>query len=538
MSENAREAGQREGFTVEGHGVGRSLAQNTALIAACRVATAVSALVLIPVVVGTLGVAGYGTWEAIVAVASLTLMFQGAISSTAIWQASTAFGAGRPEDVHRAARIGITATLLVLAVIAPAVWVWRDSIVEFLNVGAALRPAAAAVLPGLVAVMILGGITESLSAVVTAHQRAGLASITSAAGLLGNYATVIVALQHGYGLNSLLAGYTANLLIQGAGLYFVVSRLSGPLPMLPIVPTAAELQALGSYYGLILLGFVSSALRDQTDKIVLASMASPVWVGYYAIASRLAGVVIEVSRFFYVPTMAAIASLNAAGDWSAIQRVFSRMMTAGALATGAVAVTVASHYDRLLVLWMGEYPAPVVPIVLLLLAGNTAAVVLTGAGTSLCRAVGRVGIETTYVVVNLVANLILTVLLVLLVGPIGTVVASAFTWGASAIVFLVVLHRRLDLPTGGTFNALRTIAAILLAAGVVRLVSLAVPVPDSRGAALLSLCWLAPLTLVLYAGLAHALRVFTAPQVASVVRHLQQSLSWRALRVAAVRSGN
>lgn len=517
--------------------MGKALAQNTALIAACRLATAVSALLVVPVVLGKLGVAGYGTWEAIAAVSSLSLMFQGAISATAIWQASTAFGAGRPEDVHRAARLGITATLIVFVLIVPPVWAWRESIVQFLNIGDVFQSAAYTILPMLIAIMVLGGIPESLAAIVTAQQRAGLASITSAAGLLGNYGVVMFALYHDYGLWSLLFGYATNLIVQSGTLFWLVSRISGPLRMLPVLPTKIELHTIGSYYGLILIGFVSAALRDQTDKIILASMASPLWVGYYAIASRLAGLVIEVNRFFYVPTVAAVASLNAAGDWTSIQKLFTRMMTAGALATGAVVVVVAAHYDRMLVLWLGQFPRGVVVLLLLLLVGNAAAVMLTGAGTALCRAVGKVGIETTYVVVNLIANVVLTVALVWAVGPVGTVIASAVTWAGSSVVFLVVMHRRLDLPMEGTMNAVRAIGAVIVTVALMRVLSLAMPLPSTRTAALVSLCWLGPVTLAAYAVAAHVTGAFTFLQLAETVRRLPRVFFVRDTRLASVRSG-
>jgi O-antigen/teichoic acid export membrane protein len=517
--------------------VGRAIAQNTALIAVCRLATAVSALVVVPVVVSTLGVSGYGVWEAMLAVASLSLMFQGAISSTAIWQASAAYGAGRVEDVHRVARIGISATLLILLLVVPPVWVLRGTIVEFLNVNEMLRAQAAAILPLLVAVLILGGVTESLSAIVSAFQRAGLTSVTAAAGLLGNYIVVLVGLHQGYGLWSLLFGYVASLSVQVIALYCVVCRLSGRPRLTPALPTVTEVRSMGSYYGLILIGFVSAALRDQTDKIVLAAMASPAWVGYYAIASRLGALVIEVSRFFYVPMMAAVASLNAAGNWTAIRRVFDRMMTAGALAACAVAVIVASHYDRLLVLWIGEFPPSVAPMLLLLLAGNTTAVVLTGTGTALCRAVSRVGIETTYVLVNLVANVILTIWLVSAIGPMGTVAASAITWAGSAVVFVVVLHRRLGLPTRGTFAAVRAMAAMVVTVGAFRVMSQVLPVAETRTAALVSMCWLGPLTLGVYGLCAALAGVFGRSEIKEAIGHLADGLSWRGMKVAAVRAG-
>ena len=64
-----------------------------------------------------------------------------------------------------------------------------------------------------------------------------------------------------------------------------------------------------------------------------------------------------------------------------------------------------------------QYIPEAAPIPSPLLGGNTVAVILTGPGTALCKGIGRVGIETVYVMINLTLNLTLTVLLVIWVGP-------------------------------------------------------------------------------------------------------------------------
>jgi O-antigen/teichoic acid export membrane protein len=343
-----------------------------------------------------------------------------------------------------------------------------------------------------------------------------------------NYGSVIASLLLGFGLWSLLIGFVLNFAVNVVVLYWIAFKTAGPFRALPIVPTRDEFRAIGSYYGLVLIGYVSASLRDQTDKIVLSSMASPLSVGYYSIASRLAGLVIEVNRFFYLPTLAATASLNAAGDWPAVRKLFSMMMTIGALVSGSVVVVVASQYDRLIVLWMGKTIHEVVPFLLLLLAGNTFAVILTGVGTSLCRAVDRVGIETTYVTVNLVINIFLTISLVLLIGPIGTVISSAVSWGGSAVVFIVVLHRQLDLPTEGTLKAVRVMGAVALTALIMRGLARALPLSETRAASLVSLSWLVPLTLAIYFALCLSMKIVSRAQIEIVLGEWRDAIMGRA----------
>ena len=104
------------------------------------------------------------------------------------------------------------------------------------------------------------------------------------------------------------------------------------------------------------------------------------------------------------------------------------------VAAGLVSVLVLSLYDRLTVFWLGRSVPGIAPILFLVVAGNAIAVILTGSGTSICKGVGKLEIETIYVVTGLILNIILTITLVLAVGAIGTVIASTVSWSIGAVL--------------------------------------------------------------------------------------------------------
>jgi len=70
----------------------RRFVANSGLIIAARIVTACLSLAVVPVLVFRFGVAGYGTWEALLALATLTSIFQTAISGTLVWRISEAYG--------------------------------------------------------------------------------------------------------------------------------------------------------------------------------------------------------------------------------------------------------------------------------------------------------------------------------------------------------------------------------------------------------------------------------------------------------------
>jgi peptidoglycan biosynthesis protein MviN/MurJ (putative lipid II flippase) len=119
-------------------------------------------------------------------------------------------------------------------------------------------------------------------------------------------------------------------------------------------------------------------------------------------------------------------------------------------------------------MWIGRPVPQVGPLLFILLAGNITAVVLTGAGTSLCKGAGRVEIETTYVVVCVVLNITLKFILTWILGPIGSVLASATSWALGSVVFIILLHRTLSLPQV-TLRAVLTVPVMAAAVAIARM---------------------------------------------------------------------
>jgi O-antigen/teichoic acid export membrane protein len=141
------------------------------------------------------------------------------------------------------------------------------------------------------------------------------------------------------------------------------------------------------------------------------------------------------------------------------------------------------------------------------MAGSASAAMLTGPGTAICRGCGRPGIEATYLTVNLGLNLVFTISLVLLIGPIGTAVATGLTWALSSILFLIVLHLRLDLPVQASQRAAGTAVLAAAVAAIVFWTSGVLGLPDGRQDAFWSTAWLGTISGVVYVGLATLLRL-------------------------------
>ncbi|MHB8837656.1 MAG: lipopolysaccharide biosynthesis protein [Gemmatimonadaceae bacterium] len=498
---------------------GRRLFANSALIVASRVLTATLSLLAVPIVIRRLGIEGFGAWEALLACASIGWILQGSISGTLVWRTSIAFGAGNFEEIRRLVRVGAGITILLGGLVSTLALFFRAEIVSLLHIPVLFRTEALQVFPVLATFVLLGGLGDVLESVANGCQRSGWVPVVGAVALALNYLIAVTGLLLGYGLWPLALGQGAGLVARATIGFFIARRLTGSISLLPTLPLRSDLTS-ARYSGLMMIGFLSSALRDQTDKLVLSTFASASWVGYYSIASKLANLVMEVVRFFYMPMLTAVGALYAVDDWEGVRRLYSRMMAVVSTVAGIVVVVVAGMSGPLIVMWMGHPIPEVTPLLLLLLSGTAAAVMLTGPGTALCRGIGRVEIETAYVSMNLVLNLALTILLVLAIGPFGTVVASGTTWAVSAALFALLLHNRLPLPVEATRRAgFAALLAASLAVGLNAIMSRGQQ-PDGRVAALLVLLTYGLPAAASYVISGIALRLFPVADIVDLLKVL------------------
>ncbi len=458
----------------------KKLFKNSGLIMGCRVVTAATSLISVPFITSKIGLDGFGSWESLIAIAALCAMFQNAVTGTLLWKMSQAHGTEDYPTIRRMIRIGVLAILVLLILIMPIVWVLRGTLIGGLHIPHQFADQAQWVLPAVVLLTVTIGINDIMGMAISGCQRSGTVTVIQACALVINYSCAIVLIRLDFGLPGLLIGMLSGALVASVMYFITASKLVGGISLLPTIPKREELTSMGKYAGLLMVGFSSAALRDQTDKLVLAGFASSTWVGYYGIAARLAFLVMEVARFFYSPLLTAAGSMHAAKNWAGVQRLYQNMMVLVGIAAGVVTVVVAGLHVRLMSMWVGYTNPNIATIALILLAGNASAVILTGPGTAICRAIGKVWVETAYVVVNLVGNLILTISLVLLMGAMGTVIASGSTWAVSAVVFTFILPKLVDLPKDATEKARWFMVAVIGCSGVVYYVAKLFPMPAGR----------------------------------------------------------
>lgn len=464
----------------------RRVLLNGSVIAFARLIVAVVALVAIPVVLKKLGLGGLGVWETLFAFSALITMALGALSNTVLWKVSGTFLTNDKNKAVRYIRIGNFFLFVVAICISPLFYIT----IPYLEKGVIFEEVyytdAIRILPHLVLITLLNGLNLVRGAGLQGFHQSGVVALINTISKIGNYGLSILGLSYGFGIWSLLWGFFFEAIFLFIAFSLLCWYTFGATAFFPLLPTQEEFSSLAKYCGFLLIGTCSAALRGQTDRLVLAAFASSAWVGIYGIAARLGHLVMEVSNFSYVPTIAASGSLTSDGNWPEVQRLYSRMMKIVPFAIGCVVITLIGVQREVQFFWLQEYIPEAVPFLWWILLGNASAVIITGPGTSILKGIGNLKIETVYIVLNLLLNLLCTVLFVWIFGPIGTVISSGTTWAFTSCVFILLMHRNYDLPKQATINAFVSMFIItLLAFGLWYGTNTFVSLPKTRLGALL-----------------------------------------------------
>jgi O-antigen/teichoic acid export membrane protein len=191
-------------------------------------------------------------------------------------------------------------------------------------------------------------------------------------------------------------------------------------------------------------------------------MASQESVANYGIASRLSSLVFLTVTFIMIPTITAVSSAFARNDNKTIGSIYSETLSTFSFLNNLITLLLCVLAERLLVIWIGFYTDEIMNFSLILLIGQSIAVLTTAIGVSVCTGIGRRDIETYYIIFNLLLNIIVLIVLVSIIGPIGSVIACSATWAISGFFFLFVMHRNIDLPQASTKASLLSLSVSLI----------------------------------------------------------------------------
>ncbi|MEU9389980.1 oligosaccharide flippase family protein [Streptomyces sp. NPDC048324] len=418
---------------------GHRLLPNLGFSALAQAAPQITNLVLTPYLVHHLGLDRFGVWSLIlVFLATLTVLDGGIGASLGRFHAYHAAradraGTGRLVIGSLVAFVALGVLVAVLAMLLSA------TLVSVLDVPLRLRGDVRRLLTVLAPLLTLALTANSVSALLQANERfRALAGVS--VGSCALYAVAVTVLVDQGGDLLLLALLTAGryLLVTLVGLGAAAGHLRIQRPLLPL---RAERHEFGAYAMRMQLSGFTVFLNGEIDALVVAALLPVRYVGIYAAGYQAAMGLRSLPLYAFPPILTRMTQVFTVRGLAGAAREFRTVQARWVPAVSAYSVVVTGWVGLAVPIWLGPGLGLSGAVAVVLMAGYSVQVALTGVRTCFVRATGRPGYETRYSWCSTVVNLLLTVPLALAFGVVGVVLGTAIGITAGSLYFVILCRR-------------------------------------------------------------------------------------------------
>lgn len=295
----------------------------------------------------------------------------------------------------------------------------RDARILFLMVGASLALGFP--------LGISGGILEGL-------QRFYLLNWTNIVATLLRAVLIVYVLQHGLGLLT-VALITVALPLVASAVRSVIAHHLLAVPYGWKYVSRASLQNVASYGSVTFMIIVAGRLRFKTDAVIIGSFLSAGAITFFTIGGRLVDYATEVVSSLAQIFTPMSSHFHAVGDFAQLRKIFVGGNRACAFVTFPLTVTLVVMGKSIIEAWVGpRYVSSYVVLLILLIpstlymAQGTSTRILFG--MSLHKALAYV------VLLEGIANLILSIALVRPYGIVGDAIGTAIPLFCTSVFFL------------------------------------------------------------------------------------------------------
>jgi O-antigen/teichoic acid export membrane protein len=407
-----------------------------------KLVSLVSGILVVPFIINNLGIDGFGLWEIILAISTLLFTFQSSISYIIMWQTSSALGLSTENGVVEWYRKGLFFAYAQFVIFFMAIILFSQNLLHMFNVPADLYTVSRHLLLWICFFTLLNNVTEVISAVLSSYHLSGYAGMVQSLTQAFGFLVMILLLIGGYGYNGLIIGFVINKILNFLILYFKFIKVTGIKTMLLSIPTRKNFITIKNYLWYTVIGSVANISRDQLIKLIISNLASTKVVGYFGIATRLSQLIIFMCSFFTIPTISESASLNSSGNIAGVKNIFQRVTNSVIFISGFFTIIVAGLGQLIVYIWVNDVNPGISDYISIILLGNLVAIILTGAGTAVCKGIGKVELETRYIMVNLCLYAILLFFMLPLFGFLGAIITSSLAWAVSSLYFSHLLTTR------------------------------------------------------------------------------------------------
>ncbi len=476
-----------------------------------QIASVALNLVLTPFLLLRLGVNQYGLYALLSSFRGLLSNLDGGFGPTSSRFFAVYAGA---DDRRSTAGLVLTISAILTAIVgtlAGIVALLAPQITELLHSSSSLHHEAAGLLRAFMPLLLAATLRGSFQRILRSHHRWAYINISATVSTVTYVAFAMLLVGEGHGLVGLVWASVAQELVLDIAFVVAATRYFSwrDCRLLPHDVT----REIARYASRVQLAAVASSFNFEIDSLLVGLIFPVRYVAYYSIGSNFASQLVSLPLNAVSPVAVTLSrTFGRSGlrstllEFTELQRLWVRVVAPYAL-IGAVC----GYFGILR--WLGPQERLAGAVAVILLGGQVLNL-LSQVMAELGKAVNRPGLESRYLGVGVVINVVLTIPLAFTVGMLGVPIGTAIGQLVSALYFLHIAKREIDrglrsfladIPVLATVTATACAAALVLPAYAVA----------PRGAFGLLLCGVpAAVALVIHAtlvgGLKKTARIVTA----------------------------
>ena len=403
-------------------------------------------LILIPYILGKIGVTNYGIWAVFLAIISLTALSDLGLAGTLTKHVAEYYARRDNPALNRLVDTGLMLYLLIAALLAGALCVASGLLIPlFFHQLLIPRPQLQALWYLFSCIVAVNTLTIPFYSIVNGLQRMDLSNILTSLNVISRAVLTVALLWKGLGLEGLvLANLLAPLLVLVCYVW-VVHKLVPELNLNPLRSDPREIKHIFSFGLQMYLTQIATTVHMQIDKLYLAFFTGLAAAGFYNIASDTAWKIRTIPEMLLSPIMAAASELDAQEAQQKLRELYFRCHKYMALCGVPAVVFVVVFCRPLVQLWLGPKLA-LVAYPLAILATIDFFNLMCGPGYLIYigRGVLRPGINSAFIAVML--NLVLSLVLIYFLGLSGAVWGTTIAVFVGTVYFIYVFHRQTGYP--------------------------------------------------------------------------------------------
>jgi O-antigen/teichoic acid export membrane protein len=439
-------------------------------------ALAVNVLVgifLWPFILHHLGDSAAGIWVLIFSVTGYYGLFDLGIRSSIIRYVSKYNATGDRENLTRFVNTSLFSYTCVGAFSMVLTLLLSSSIERLFHIPAGMHSDARLLLLMVGASVSLGFPLGVFGGMLEGLQRFYILNWTNIASTLARAALIVYFLHRGYGLLTVALITVGLPIISSIVRGFIVFNIC-PVPLSLKYVDRDSFRHMANYGGTTFLIIVAARLRFRTDELVLGGMMSTVAVTYFNIGARIVDYAQE-----FVSSLAQIfvpmaSHSEATGNLDRVRKIYIAGNRVCAFLTFPITALLIIFGKHIIRIWVGgRYVPHSYPVLVIMMLGF-ALMLMQAASTRVLFGLGTHRTMAWVVMIEGIANLILSIALVALVptfGIIGDCLGTAIPMAVTYLWFMPRhLKKQLGVPVGRFVREAYTLPFLLTLPFVLALV--------------------------------------------------------------------